>query len=204
MSPECSSCHEAGHAAAWTVNGYNVLLVVAYKSALALMSPEQNQLVEGAMGSDLTDPAVMNNCTRMIRSGGMTMVSAAGPDCQQCGRTFKSRQFDDECDGCVKLLTDHIASMFAGGAATSRFLPNEHRVSQSNDDHGRIDSILVGVQDGQKRQSVRGRAEAQAQDFIRRRSKEVGALCGVLIERGVLEGSEIEKIMTGQIQANIG
>jgi hypothetical protein len=138
MSPECSSCHEAGHAVAWTISGYKVLLVIGYKGALALMSPEQSQLMDGIMGSDPTDPVVLNNYSRMIHSGGMTIVSATGPDCKQCDRIFKSCQFNDDCDGCVKLLTDYVASMFAGGAATSRFLPTAHQVSQSSDDYEKI------------------------------------------------------------------
>lgn len=204
MSPECSSCHEAGHAVAWTINRYSVLLVVGYEGALARMSPERIQLVERIMGSSPTDPAVLDNYTRMIRSGGMTIASATGPDCQQCGHTFKSRQFSDECEGCVRLLTEHLASMFAGGAATSRFLPTEHKVSQANDDYEKIDSILTGVKNEQKRLSVRARAEEQAQDLIRRNSKEIEALCGALREHGVLDGPEVEAIIRSQLRANVG
>jgi hypothetical protein len=117
LSPECSCCHEAGHAVAWVVNGDQLLLVVG--RADANLTPEQESLRdESIIGAGGSTVDVINQLIRARHSGGATIRRRARSSCKDC----KNSVFTETCPACMKTLTQHLACIFAGGRCDSPFI----------------------------------------------------------------------------------
>lgn len=196
LSPECSCCHEAGHAVAWVVSGDRLVLVVG--RADANLTPEQESLWAGStMGAGGSTVDVINQFFRARRSGGATIRRGARSSCKDC----KNSVFTETCPGCMKMLTEHLACIFAGGAATAHLLPDQHAASQLSDDLAQVNDLLQkALTDEERRKCLRDQAKQKAQELIKRESEAVQELARELLVRGVLDGSEAEQIIRSNLQ----
>lgn len=197
LSPECSCCHEAGHAVAWVVNGDQLLLVIGRSDAN--LTPEQESVRDGSIvgaGGGTVD--LVNQLFRARRSGGATIRQGAKSSCEHC----KNSVFTDTCPACMRTLTHHLACIFAGGSATAHLLPDEHHGSQLRDDLAQVDDLLQrAIASEERRKNIRNQAEQKAQELIKRESKAVQNLASELLVRGVLDGSEAEQIVRNNLQS---
>jgi len=101
----------------------------------------------------------------------------------------------------MKTLTHHLACIFAGGSATAHLLPDEHDGSQLRDDFVQVHDLLQrALTNAEQRERLRSQAEQEAGELIRRESKAVQKLGSELLVRGVLDGSEAEKIIRNNLQ----
>jgi hypothetical protein len=196
LSPKCSCCHEAGHAVAWVVNGDQLVLVVGRTDAN--LTPEQeslrNESIIGAGGSTVE---VINQLFRARRSGGATIRRGARSSCKDC----KNSVFTETCPACMKTLTQHLACIFAGGAATAHLLPNQHAATQLSDDLAQVDDLLQrALTDEERRKCLCDQAKQKAQELIKRESEAVQKLASELLVRGVVDGSEAEQIIRSNLQ----
>jgi len=196
LSPECSCCHEAGHAVAWVVNVDRLALVIG--RADANLTPKQESVrhahIVGAGGGTVD---LVNQLFRARRSGGATIRQGGNSSCEHC----KSSVFTDTCPACMKTLTHHIACIFAGGAATAHLLPDQHAGSQLSHDLAQVDDLLQrALTNEEQRKCLRNQAEQKAYELIERESKAVQKLASELLVRGVLDGSEAEQIIRNNLQ----
>jgi hypothetical protein len=191
LSPECSCCHEAGHAVAWVLNGDQLVLVVG--RADANLTPEQESLRgESIIGAGGSTVDVINQLFRARRSGGATIRRGARSSCKDCGNSV----FTETCPTCMTTLAHHLACIFAGGAATAHLLPDQHAASQLSDDLAQVDDLLQrALTDQERRNCLRDQARQKAQELITRESEAVQNLGSELLVRGVLDGSEAEQII---------
>jgi hypothetical protein len=188
ISRNCSCCHEAGHAVAWVVNGDRLLLVVGYRDAP--MTPEQQRLCYGAI-TGRSSVEIANDCYTSLRTAGRT-IRSGGPSCSQCG----GEETGEDYQTCMTIITGHVMCIFAGGAATAHLLGKEHDDAQSTDDRLEAKKLLQRfLKSEQARQDVSGQAKQHASNLVRREAKAIGALSLALLETGVLEGAEAEKII---------
>jgi hypothetical protein len=98
--------------------------------------------------------------------------------------------------GLHKDADQHLACIFAGGAATAHLLPDQHAPSQIGDDLAQVDDLLQRVlTDEERRKCLRDQAKQKAQELIKRQSEAVQKLASELLVRGVLDGSEAEQII---------
>jgi hypothetical protein len=199
LSRQCSCHHEAGHAVAWIANGYSLQLVVGHSAEE--LSPEKRSVWDKALG-DPNGPGYLTQCYRRLKSGGGGTVPETrnGP----LSEHLRTHEFNDSCPTCRTLLASYLCCIFAGGAATSVLLPNEHAKSQTTDDSKEIHNMLqkAFTTDEQQRTIVYGEAEQQAYGLIRRESNAVQSLAKELLDRGALCGCEAEQIVREHLSSS--
>jgi hypothetical protein len=183
-------------------------MVKGYRGAP--MEPSQEQLYYDCTFGKEGDssPEFREGYARERRGGGKTIAQVADHFCA-CGGSICSTSLypvkagyslNEDCPSCMKLFADHLTCTLAGGAATEHLLRDEHRDAQSGDDRAGMKNLIERVLGSEQlRQDMCIRVKRQARDLVRREARAIGALASALVECGVLNGPDAEKI----IKANV-
>ncbi len=102
----------------------------------------------------------------------------------------------DSCPECRQYLINQLARLLAGGAATARLLSEEHSEAQSRDDQAEVRRLLKKFTNKEElRQKLTDLARQRAGEFVVREARAIQALSSALLQCGVLDGPEAEKIV---------
>jgi hypothetical protein len=204
VSPRCSCYHEAGHSVAWVVNGDHLVIIKGYRNAP--MGASQEKLYYGCIFGKEGDfsSGFREGHGKERYAAGTTIVQVADHlcicgGCIRCTSLYPVKagfSLNEDCSGCMKLFANHLACSFAGGAATECLLSNEHIDGRSKDDHAAAKDLLERVIGREQiRENVCWEAKQEAYAIVRREAKAVEALASALLECGVLNGPDAEKIV---------
>jgi hypothetical protein len=205
--------HEAGHAVAWVINGDAVLKVVGDAAGFTEGQEElwkQIREAHAIIGDETTQQG--RECT---------VAQVNDHPCPCCNGAIKADprnrlavefHLSAECLGCMKLLTNHLACIFAGGSATSSLEHGASLLDRVNNackttrerrhDCREVDRILTGlVEDEQQRNNIRQDAERLAEDRVKQEWKAVTALAAALFQQGELDGSKAEHLIRDNLYA---
>jgi hypothetical protein len=178
------------------VNGDRLVLVIG--RADTNLIPEQQSIWDASIvgtGGDIAD--AVDRLLRARRSGGATIHQVGNGVCEH----FKSSAFRDTCPACVRTLTQLLACIFAGGAATAHLLPDQHAESQLRHDLAQANDLLQkAFTNEEQRKCLGDQAQQKANELIKRESKAIQKLASELLVRGVLDGPEAEQIIRNNLQ----
>jgi hypothetical protein len=198
ISPECSCCHEAGHAVAWVANGDSLVLVVGYRDAP--MTTDQQKIYYDSLGPIDSSSVQFQRITRLERHiAAKTIAIVVDHNCPcggGIGKTVDFYRIKETCRGCMELLAGHVGCCLAGGAATHFLLKDQHEELQSTEDRTEAEKLLNGlVRDKTIRDQVWLSARCHAQDVVRKEETAIKALASALLQNGTLNGSDAEEII---------
>ncbi len=188
-------CHEAGHAVARVLAGGTLLLVVGDPNGP--MTEEQRALyasgnrIAGERGSCLS------------RCGERTCACGGEVKNDPENQLLSRFSLNLECEACLEIFVDEVASIVAGGIATALLMPIEHRDMYAQFDVEAADRVLAELEKARYCQ-VAERAMQRAAEWVQQEAKAILALTDALVESGgVLGGPEAERIVRANLSVSV-
>lgn len=199
--------HEAGHAAAWVINGDALQLVVGDPDAP--LTEEQKEIWDQVLIA-YASPGIIS-AGKGGEHGGCTVAQTNNHHCPRCDGAIDADpitpsiarfHLSAECPECMQLLTNHIACIFAGWAATSH-LDSDVEILASickarpevQFDRQQAFSILESFCPKVEADRMTEEAYDRATEWMEREWNAVSALAKALYQERVLDGPVAERLI---------
>jgi len=173
-------CHECGHAVARFLNGDGLLSVsvaVSDTDQYAAGTPQERGAV------------VYRSKQHECKCGAYVRNGSAENDSQfNLGR---------DCPQCEEWVINHVAALYAGGAATSLLMPESHRDLDSEFDNQAVKELLQGyAQTADKREMIENEAARRAKQIVMDERSTILALRDALVSNhGFLDGDDAAELI---------